>query len=444
MRRKKFTLLRWWLALGVAALPVGQAVAEEVAPRGFIKGRHATGIDGSEGQLSELLAELEFSGSLSPAASFKVIGRARYDALDYLEPGELEDQGDYRSGWNRRMSVSDNADVELREAYLDLYAGEWFFRLGKQQVVWGQADGLRVLDQVNPLSYREFILGDFDERRIPLWMVNAERPVGDVTVQLLWVLDQTYDELPTEGVFAFTASQFRPQLPDDVTSVTLTAVERPDGAFSDSNAGVRVTGFSGGWDWSLNALYAYRSSPVIYRERHGQGGYTLEPTYSRSTLVGGSASNAFGSWTLRTEMGLQSKLPVLVNDPADTDGIVETPEVRGVVGLDYQVDADTLLSGQLFVSTLVDAVADARRDRTTETASFLLRREFMNDTVQVEGLLLHSIDRGDGLAQLSAKYRFSDAINLRAGIDFFYGDEEGLYGQFDKLDRVSVSVEYGF
>ncbi len=67
----------------------------------------------------------------------------------------------------------------LRELYFESNAGDWFFRLGKQQVVWGTADGIKLLDIINPTDFREFNQNAMEDSRIPIWMVNAERPVGD-------------------------------------------------------------------------------------------------------------------------------------------------------------------------------------------------------------------------------------------------------------------------
>ncbi len=39
--------------------------------------------------------------------------------------------------------------------------GKSYFTFGKQQVVWDKADVLKVLDVVNPQSFRELILEDF-------------------------------------------------------------------------------------------------------------------------------------------------------------------------------------------------------------------------------------------------------------------------------------------
>lgn len=67
----------------------------------------------------------------------------------------------------------------LRELYVDTYGFGWDFRLGKQQVVWGTADGIKLLDIINPTDYRELNQNVMEDSRIPIWMINAERNVGD-------------------------------------------------------------------------------------------------------------------------------------------------------------------------------------------------------------------------------------------------------------------------
>jgi len=62
----------------------------------------------------------------------------------------------------------------LRELYIDTRGGGWDFRLGKQQVVWGTADGIKLLDIINPTDYRELNQNVSEDSRIPVWMINAE------------------------------------------------------------------------------------------------------------------------------------------------------------------------------------------------------------------------------------------------------------------------------
>ncbi|MDJ0740420.1 MAG: RNA polymerase-associated protein rapA [Gammaproteobacteria bacterium] len=77
--------------------------------------------------------------------------------------------------WHRNYTQNDY----LRELYIDTTGFDWDFRIGKQQVVWGTADGIKLLDIINPTDFRELNQNAFEDSRIPVWMVNAERYIGE-------------------------------------------------------------------------------------------------------------------------------------------------------------------------------------------------------------------------------------------------------------------------
>ena len=67
----------------------------------------------------------------------------------------------------------------LREAYVDAEVNDWSIRAGKQQVVWGTADGMKLLDVINPTDYTEMAQNQMEDSRIPVWMLNAETDTTD-------------------------------------------------------------------------------------------------------------------------------------------------------------------------------------------------------------------------------------------------------------------------
>jgi hypothetical protein len=62
----------------------------------------------------------------------------------------------------------------LREAYIDAETNGYSIRAGKQQVVWGTADGMKLLDAINPTDYAEMAQNQMEDSRVPVWMLNAE------------------------------------------------------------------------------------------------------------------------------------------------------------------------------------------------------------------------------------------------------------------------------
>lgn len=413
--------------------------------RGTLETEWALNTQETELQKADFTFTPEISGALGDWGQFTLIGQFRVDAADKLEPGQPDTANAVRGSLNRRSFAGDSVDMELREAYVDVYAGESFLRVGKQQVVWGQADGLRVLDAVNPLHFREFILGDFEDRRIPLWMINFERPVGDAVLQLLWIPDHTYNDIPVDGTFAISSPRFAPAISAGPSGeIDVRPIKRPDRLIRDDDYGARLTGFTGGWDWSLNYLYTFDDTPVVRRREMANGGVQVSPSYERTHLFGGSASNAFGKTTLRFETGWTTDRYWVVDDPSDDDGVASSGEISYVIGADYQLDGDTFLSAQLFQSLLMDAPEHTRRDDLETTITLLARRDFRHDTIEAEAIVIMDANDGDGLLQLSLDYDFSDRVTIGLGADIFFGDRSGLYGQFDDADRMTFRISYGF
>jgi len=76
---------------------------------------------------------------------------------------------------------------EFREMFLDMNfgqvgPGELSFRIGRQQIVWGESDLFRSLDIINPLRLdQNSLVGErFDDYRTPLWFIKFLYNVGTI------------------------------------------------------------------------------------------------------------------------------------------------------------------------------------------------------------------------------------------------------------------------
>jgi hypothetical protein len=271
-------------------------------------------------QKLELRFEPELEVGLPYGLRFTALGRLRTDARDELEPGDPD--LDSYSRLTRPSAMGERTELELRELYVDGSLGPAFVRIGKQQIVWGEADILKVLDVLNPQDYREFILDEFEDSRIPLWAANVEIPFASSVLQLVWIPDPTYHRIPgldsasadPEEAYAFTAPMFRPKPPvlfDRPAEIRLASPDRPTWRWSNSDLGARLSTVWRGWDLSLNYLYHIDDAPVL---SHGlvhlkltrEGiitSYDVTPRYERMTILGGTFSHTLGSLTLRGEIG---------------------------------------------------------------------------------------------------------------------------------------------
>ncbi len=163
-------------------------------------------------------------------------------------------------------------------------------RIGRQQVVWGRTDLFRVLDVVNPMDFsRENLYAEFEDSRIPQWMINAEYRFGattngceDLNFQLLYKIEdfrphdlgqggEPYAILGAGNLFRalancwdngctvgnFPATGFTVDFP--AHSIGIREVNEPN----HTEIGGRIEGVYKGVGFSLNALYFYSQFPSL-------------------------------------------------------------------------------------------------------------------------------------------------------------------------------------
>lgn len=109
---------------------------------------------------------------------------------------EFQVFGDASANDNHRDNESYTQRELIRELYIDHNINDWAVRAGKQQVVWGKADGMKLLDIINPTDYSEMVQNQMEDSRIPVLTFNAEKINEDGSSHQV-VLSQ-----PRENIFA--------------------------------------------------------------------------------------------------------------------------------------------------------------------------------------------------------------------------------------------------
>ncbi len=120
---------------------------------------------------NNLLAFLRQSPTYTPEQE------AQLGDMTYFVRHRLRSIGSYRN--------------RLFQAFFDIELGDLFVRIGRQNLVWGETDVFRLLDNINPVdnSFGGFFI-DLDERRVPLNMLRASYYLGSIGN----VLDQVFIE----------------------------------------------------------------------------------------------------------------------------------------------------------------------------------------------------------------------------------------------------------
>ena len=162
----------------------------------------------ASGKLTFETANFTKAGTTTGADNTHASGdsmKQEISARFYLD-GDINDNSTYHlelQGYSNSKAVTGNDSSRsytqreaLREAYIDTTYGDWLVRAGKQQVVWGTADGAKLLDMINPTDYTEMAQNQMEDSRIPVFMINAEKDLEEGGNIQLIVAE------PRENIFA--------------------------------------------------------------------------------------------------------------------------------------------------------------------------------------------------------------------------------------------------
>jgi Protein of unknown function (DUF1302) len=140
---------------------------------------------------------------------------------------------------NRHLSTQHDP---IWNAYIDAAKGRMWMRIGRQDLSWGETDGFRLLDMIEPLDNRFGfpLVEDLDDRRIPLWMLRAIvrldtiGPLSNLNLEGYWVPGTIDDQ---ESPIARPGNPFAgPAPPGDAVIVI------PNKTLGNSRGGGRILG----------------------------------------------------------------------------------------------------------------------------------------------------------------------------------------------------------
>jgi hypothetical protein len=237
----------------------------------------------------------------------------RLDADQYARPPQ-QDLAAYREGRSAGNDfdtmgrshqdwVHENlySELDLREFYLDLFPKEWLsMRIGRQQVMWGDIAGYRILDQVNPenTTWHFGSLEQTEDIRIPnwIWLTTFDMPKIDHSLEVLWIpmVDRPKDTVTVPLSFVGAWGIPYPNAPTSFFSPNLN-FRYPGRDFNDQRVGLRWKGNLGNYtSYSLQYLYTHQMGPPVVTDGYYGNFYTGEIDRTGQPVI---APNPDGSET---------------------------------------------------------------------------------------------------------------------------------------------------
>jgi hypothetical protein len=128
----------------------------------------------------------------------------------------------------------------------------------------------------------------------------------------------------------------------------------------------------------------------------------------------------------------------------DLDGLIETDELRYVVGADWATETGHNINLQFFQTWFQDHDSDMLYKELETGVSLLFTTTSWHPDLTPEILYIRSLDRNEWSLQTKVSWEFVQNWRAVLGGDVFGGPRTGLFGQFDDTDRVYTELRFSF
>lgn len=334
----------------------------------------------------------------------------------------------------RKLDRRPDSRIDVEALYAHYEGESCGTRIGVQQVVWGGADRLQVLDVVHPLDLRESYFGDWQRKRLPLAMVNVECGLGEQAIQLLLVPQIRFDRRPSAlGRFALpgVASQLAAR------RATVVDGDKPSaGEPADWSGGAQWSGKAGEADVTLNAYRGWQGE-----QRYRPDGAVYRKEAARFNMIGASWTRPIGPLVVRLEGARSRGITGYAQGAGGRLEPLGTRQTSYLVGVDYS-NEPWFFSAQAFDRKLEAdrPLATPDRQRTMTLAS---RRSLLQDRLHLTAYVAWDRLESASYASMTARYEFDPQLLGTAAIERFHGSARS-FGLLEDQSRLIVGLEYHF
>ena len=329
-------------------------------------------------------------------------------------------------------------EVEFRELYLEgILFKNLDVKIGKQIIVWGVANSLRVVDVLNPTDNRELGMVDLEDSRIPINMTRLDYFLGDIKLEFVAVHEIKFNKSAPYG------SDFNPS-----NQILYEVI--PESNAENTEYGLAIAGTFSGWDLSLhwadyfsdNAYYKIGSISVV-------PGIGVIPKYelhhSRMNMIGITFSIPFGNLLLKAETARLEGIEVSLFPEKSFS------RLDSLFGIEYSGFTETSISIELglqhlndFDPRLQDIPESMLEDNYVTSLNFV--KNYLNNSVNLTLSAMMVGQRGQqgGVNQASLKHEIFDSFYVKGGMIVYQPGKSEFFKSLNRNDRFFSEIRYSF
>lgn len=366
-----------------------------------------------------------------------------------------------------REDETDEYDLDLYEAKWQYIEKNYGFSIGKQIIRWGKTDQISPIDTLNPQDLREFILPEYEERKIPIWMADLNLFFDQFNLEGVFIpffeesridyfgtnwsifghmkkeLQNASIPSPLKTYFEnINVNEANPDKEAEFAARLTTEVRNIDMGFTFHHTtednpyfksfpvkNIHVTG-----DLSSQNLGPSLADAILTDEN-------IEVEYKRTNIAGFEFETIFADFGVRGEMVWQENESFLTSSLTS----VRNPTFIYIVGADYTTKGNTYLNVQFAHKHISNYTSDIIYfDRNTYSLIGKISKDIISEWLEVN--LKYSFTLNNNAWYLSPYFKYTYITNFQCliGTQLFSGDTDTWFGKFKENDLFFLEVTYRF
>ncbi len=366
---------------------------------------------------------LEFGVNFSDTWDFKGSGMILHN-FAY----QLNNEVDYISDF-----LSENeTQLELRQLFIrGNLTSNLDLKIGRQIVVWGKSDSIRVTDVLNPLELREPGMTDIEDLRLPIFMTRFDYYISNYSFTGYLIHEHKSHTIPVFG----SSYYYLPMAID--------SVDDPSVRIENTEYAIAINGTFQGFDLSVYAADIYDDGAYLTPSN--------QQAHQRISMLGAAFSKVKNSFIFKTEMALFSDLK-LSSVRQNTSLIENTNQYQRLdllAGIEYSGFINTNLSIEVADKWITNYNNLANQSGALEhfvQYVFRVSRTFQNDVLEISVLAsLYGEKANDGgFTRIQGIYDISDNLMLTSGFLIYMSGSSQMLKEIGENDIVYTKLTYSF
>ncbi len=374
---------------------------------------------------------LQFDAQLSDNWKFRISGDAFYDAV-YALHLDNEYNSDVLDTYETQLRFNDTYIQGRLSSDIDL-------KVGRQIVVWGKSDSIRVTDVINPTDNCLPGMTDIEDLRLSTTMAKLDYYIGAWNLSAMAIAEsRVFIEAAPRGEF-FPVDNIFLSAPDPFIEL-----EKPEISWDNMQYAFAANGIFSGWDLSVYVANVFDQK------------WHIDPNIgkrvvSKIDMLGSAINIATGSWLIKSEVAYIDG--VKYNSTRDAKSRLDA-----LIGFDYMGISDTVLSLEVANKHIFNY--ETQMSKIVPSPDYIYRdemqtairatRSFENDSINTSILLSMFGQEWQygGFARIWVEYDIMDALSANFGIVDYIAPTEDSNKPFMKAikdnDRIFADITYSF